>query len=358
MSDTDAKRPNEAPGAEPERAPTDRRNADSRGAESSSILRTPSTRRDGAAQVVVLAAAWACGACAASGTAAVAEPAVPAVVAVPTSVPAEEASVCDGLSPSGKPLFSVPIFGDECVSDLSASVLTVACDRTQGKLYRRYDLRGKLLDEKQEPPAPSEAETTKAYQVVADQAAALGIDLSLGFFGVPYGDAGHVYLGADADANGVVVRVDAAGAVVWRHGLQADFADAQPRDAGVDSAGNVLVVGTARQEGVEPSAFLLSLNGAHGTTKWTSGPDLPGSMGIEVIVTAEQIAMTGLAPPEVKGEPPVLSFFARYTTSGQRRSLRIFDGTYALADAGGCILAANRFAWGDGAELKLRAFPY
>ena len=67
--------------------------------------------------------------------------------------------------------------------------------------------------------------------------------------------------------------------------------------------------------------------------------------------------MIGLAPPETKGEPPMFSFFARYSTSGQRRSLRILDGIYALADAGGCILAADSFVRRD-AALKVSAFPY
>jgi hypothetical protein len=285
---------------------------------------------------------------------------VPAVVALPLPVQPENASACDALSPSGKQLFSVPSFGDECMSELSATVLTVGCDQKQGKLHRRYDLRGKLLDEKPEPPAPPEAETTRAYQATMDEGAALGIDASLGFLGVPYGEAGHVYGGRDADTVGVIVRVDAAGAVVWRHALQADFSDGQPRDLAVDSAGSVLVVGTAEQAGVkEPSAFLLSLDGAHGTTQWTSWPELPGSIGLQVIVTAEQIAMIGLARPKEANEPPLLSFFARYSPRGQRQSLRILDGRYALADAGGCILAADLFVWDSAApELKLSAFPY
>ena len=313
-----------------------------------------STRR----VVIVLASTWACGACAAGG--AVVEPAVPTAVEVPLPVQPEKTSLCDSLSPGGKRLFSVPLFGDECMSELSATVLTVGCDQKQGKLHRRYDLRGKLLDEKPEPPAPSEADSARAYQATMDEAAALGIDASLGFFGVPYGEAGHIYAGRDDDTVGVIVRVDVAGKVVWRHRLQADFADGQPRDVALDSGGNVLVVGTAEQAGLpEPSAFLLSLDGAHGTTQWTSWPDLPGSIGLQVIVTAGQIAMVGLARPKEAGEPPGLSFFARYSPHGQRRSLRILDGSYALADAGGCILAADRFVWDTAApELKLSAYPY
>jgi hypothetical protein len=303
-----------------------------------------------------LVALLACAACATGGGTSVAKVGAPVVEAPPAAVQPERVSVCDSLSPGGKLLWSAPLVaGDDCIPVLSGTVLIAECERERSTLHRRYDLRGRLLEEKLEPPPPPEleAEALKAYRAVIEAGAALGIDATQSFNGVESADGGHVHWGSNDEGDGVVVRVDAAGAVLWRHVLEADFPGAGARQAGVDNAGNVLVVGTAAS-----GAFLLSLERAHGATQWTARSELPGSIGVRLILTADEIAMIGITPPEPK-EPAVLSFFARYSSGGQRSSLRILDRTYQLVDGGGCILAANvAESRGVPPQLRLTAFPY